>query len=100
MCQEIRLCSRYWEISFANTAKYFDGDFTVVLTETGEILFRNRAPGLSQVEADRLFDRFYTVENAKGSTGLGLSIAKQLTSYLATINDDLPEHINCQGCRA
>lgn len=66
----------------ANTAKYSDGDFVVVLTDAGEILFRNRAPGLSQVEADRLFDRFYTVENAKGSTGLGLSIAKQLTEKM------------------
>ena len=66
----------------ANTAKYSDGDLTVILTESGEILFRNRAPGLSQVEADRLFDRFYTVENAKGSTGLGLSIAKQLTEKM------------------
>ena len=66
----------------ANTAKYSDGDLTVVLTETGEILFQNRASGLSQVEADRLFDRFFTVENAKGSTGLGLSIAKQLTEKM------------------
>lgn len=63
----------------SNTAKYSDGDLKVVLTEKGEMIFRNRAAGLSQVEADRLFDRFYTVENAKGSTGLGLSIARQLT---------------------
>ena len=54
----------------------------VVLTEAGELLFQNRASGLSQVETDRLFDRFYTVENAKGSTGLGLSIAKQLTEQM------------------
>ena len=54
----------------------------VVLTEAGELLFQNRASGLSQVEADRLFDRFYTVENAKGSTGLGLSIEKQLTEQM------------------
>lgn len=66
----------------SNSAKYSDGDLSVVLTETGEILFQNRASGLSQVEADRLFDRFYTVENAKGSTGLGLSIAKQLTEKM------------------
>ena len=66
----------------ANTAKYSDGDLKVVLTEAGELLFQNRASGLSQVEADRLFDRFYTVENAKGSTGLGLSIAKQLTEQM------------------
>lgn len=66
----------------ANTAKYSDGDLTVVLTENGEIIFQNRASGLSQVETDRLFDRFFTVENAKGSTGLGLSIAKQLTEKM------------------
>ena len=66
----------------SNTAKYADGDLKVVLTEAGELLFQNRASGLSQVEADRLFDRFYTVENAKGSTGLGLSIAKQLTEKM------------------
>lgn len=46
------------------------------------MIFRNHASGLSQVETDRLFDRFYTVENAKGSTGLGLSIAKQLTEQM------------------
>lgn len=65
-----------------NTAKYSDGDLAVSLTEDGEIVFRNRASGLSRVEADRLFDRFYTVENAKGSTGLGLSIARELTQKM------------------
>lgn len=30
----------------------------------------------------KLFDRFFTVENARGSTGLGLSIAKVLTERL------------------
>lgn len=65
-----------------NTAKYSDGDLTVSLTEDGQIVFRNRASCLSRVEADRLFDRFYNVENAKGSTGLGLSIARELTQRL------------------
>lgn len=73
---------RILSIILSNTAKYADGDLKVVLTEAGEILFRNRASGLSQVGADRLFDRFYTVENAKGATGLGLSIAKQLTEQM------------------
>lgn len=66
----------------SNTAKYSDGDLKVVLKENGEIIFINRASGLSQVEADRLFDRFFTVENAKGYTGLGLSIAKQLAEKM------------------
>lgn len=40
-------------------------------------------------EAARLFDRFYTVDSARGSTGLGLSIAKLLTEKLhGTISAD------------
>ena len=66
----------------SNTARYSDGDLSVILTEDGSILFRNHASSLSQIEADRLFDRFFTVENAKGSTGLGLSIARQLTEKM------------------
>ena len=37
-----------------------------------------RRRGLSHVEVERLFDRFYTVENARRSRGLGLSIARLL----------------------
>lgn len=62
----------------SNAAKYSDGDLSVTLTEDGEITFANRASNVTSVDVERLFDRFYTVENAKGSTGLGLSIAKLL----------------------
>lgn len=31
---------------------------------------------------ERLFGRFYTVENARNSTGLGLSIAKTFTERM------------------
>ena len=63
----------------SNAAKYSDGDLKITLERDGCITFQNRAPHLSEVEAGKLFDRFYTVENAKGSTGLGLSIARLLT---------------------
>lgn len=62
-----------------NAVKYSDGDFIVVMTADGEIMFSNTAETLSAVEAGRLFDRFYTVETGQSSTGLGLSIAKTLT---------------------
>lgn len=61
-----------------NALKYSDGDLEVVLRDDGEILFANTAAGLSHVEVERLFDRFYTVENARRSRGLGLSIARLL----------------------
>ena len=63
----------------SNAAKYSDGELKIVLDRNGCITSKNRASRLSEVEAGKLFDRFYTVENAKGSTGLGLSIARLLT---------------------
>ncbi len=66
----------------SNILKYSDGDFLVTLTSAGEITFSNPASGLSTVEVQRLFDRFFTVETGRSSTGLGLSIAKLLTQRL------------------
>lgn len=65
-----------------NAAKYSDGDLEVSLDTDGNIKFSNSALLLSEIEVCKLFDRFYTVENAKGSTGLGLSIAKLLTEKM------------------
>ncbi|MCR5127582.1 MAG: HAMP domain-containing histidine kinase [Lachnospiraceae bacterium] len=61
-----------------NAVKYSDGDLSITLGDTGEILFINHAKGLSTVEVEQLFHRFYTVEAGHHSTGIGLSIAKTL----------------------
>ena len=74
--------SRIFGNIIANAVKYSDGDFTVTMTEKGEITFSNTASALSSVEVGRLFDRFYTVDSARKSTGLGLSIAKLLTERM------------------
>ena len=66
----------------SNTLKYSDGDLSVKLTENGMITFSNTAKNLNAVTVGRLFDRFYTVETAKNSTGLGLSIAKLFTEQM------------------
>lgn len=80
---------RVFDNILSNAAKYSDGDLAVVLTPDGEVTFSNRASALSRVEAARLFDRFYTVDSTRGSTGLGLSIAKLLTEKLhGTISAD------------
>lgn len=65
-----------------NAIKYTDGDFLVVLDENGSITFSNTAKELNTVEVGKLFDRFYTVDSARKSTGLGLSIAKLLTERM------------------
>lgn len=66
----------------SNVVKYSDGDLSVVMDESGCITFSNTAKSLSTVEVGRLFDRFYTVEASRSSTGLGLSIAKVLTERM------------------
>jgi len=65
-----------------NALKYSDGDLSISLCEDGTIIFSNRAAGLDEVQVGRLFDRFYTVEAARNSHGLGLSIAKVLTEQM------------------
>lgn len=70
--------SRIFSNLLNNAVKYSDGDLDIILSDTGEITFSNTAKGLSAVDAEQLFDRFYTVEAAHHSTGLGLSIARTL----------------------
>lgn len=65
-----------------NAVKYSDGDLEIIMTEECIVIFRNTASGLDRLQTERLFDRFYTVENARKSTGLGLSIAKLLTEEM------------------
>lgn len=60
----------------SNALKYSDGDLSITMDDQGEIVFSNHAREITPVIVERLFGRFYTVENARNSTGLGLSIAK------------------------
>lgn len=66
----------------SNALKYSAGDFAVTMTPDGVITFANSAPDLNPLLVQRLFDRFFTVETARHSTGLGLSIAKLLTQQM------------------
>ena len=66
----------------SNALKYSDGDLSVVMDKNGCITFSNTAHNLNAVTVGRLFDRFYTVEASRNSTGLGLSIAKLLIESL------------------
>ena len=68
-----------------NALKYSAGDLEVVLTPDGTITLSNAAPGLDEVQVGRLFDRFYTVETGRHSTGLGLSIARALTERMGGV---------------
>jgi hypothetical protein len=85
--------SRVFSNLLNNAMKYSDGDLDITLSETGEITFSNMASGLNEVQVGKLFDRFYTVEAARKSTGLGLAIARALVEQMngtiyASYNDN------------
>lgn len=69
---------RVFENILSNVTKYSNGDFRVSLDDDGKITFSNKATSLDATTVEKIFNRYYTVENAKKSTGIGLSIAKQL----------------------
>lgn len=83
-----------------NAAKYTPdgGDIRVALAPGGEtvrLTIANSAPGLEAPEAERLFERFYRRDRARGraaGSGLGLPIARDLValhggSLGATVED-------------
>ena len=77
--------SRIFSNLINNAIKYSDGDLNITLTDEGKIMFSNTASDLSEVEVERLFDYFYTVNTARNSTGLGLAIAKTLTEKMGGV---------------
>ena len=74
--------NRIFSNIISNALKYSDGDLSVVMDKNGCVTFCNTAYNLNTVTVGRLFDRFYTVEASRNSTGLGLSIAKILTERM------------------
>ena len=62
----------------SNISKYSSGDLKVILEKNGKIIFSNKAETLDATTVQKIFNRYFTVENAKKSTGIGLAIAKQL----------------------
>lgn len=74
--------ARVFSNLLGNAIQYSDGDLDIALLDTGELLFENTSSKLNEVQVGKLFDRFYTVEAARKSTGLGLAIAKTLIEQM------------------
>lgn len=72
------LIKRIFENILLNICKYSEGDFKVSLNNDGKIVFTNKASNLDIVSIEKIFDRYYTVENARKGVGIGLSIVKEL----------------------
>lgn len=73
---------RIFENLISNIIKYSDSNCNcncnIILNEDGKISFSNKASKLDVTTVKKIFDRYYTLENMKKYSGLGLSIAKQL----------------------
>ena len=70
--------NRIFENMIGNALKYSEGNLTILLTSDATVTFENPAPSLTPLTVSKLFDKYYTVNDAEGSTGLGFSIAKEL----------------------
>ena len=86
--------SRVFSNLLSNALKYSSGELEITLREPCIITFSNQADELTQTQVEKLFDRFYTVESAHKSTGLGLSIARTLVEQMGgTITASLDKTI-------
>lgn len=74
--------SRILSNILSNAVKYSDGDLQIELNDSGVISFSNTASSLDETQVKKLFNRFYTVSDARTSTGLGLSIARTLVEHM------------------
>lgn len=72
------MLKRIFENIISNAIKYSEKEFNVKMDSNGIIEFSNRADKLDSISLEKMFDRYYTVRNAKKSSGIGLSIVKQL----------------------
>ncbi len=76
------LLNRIFENIISNILKYAKGKITISLLESGEIIFINKTNKFDITSVNKIFDRYFTLENGKKSIGVGLSIAKDLTKLL------------------
>jgi signal transduction histidine kinase len=70
-----------------NSIRYSAGDINVKLETVNDSIVlsvANPIPEDSELDPDRMFDRFYTGDSSRnsGGTGLGLAVVKELTSKL------------------
>lgn len=89
------MLSRIFENLISNALKYGSGNLTIEVVSENvnaiRISFTNRIID-KDLDTGRIFDDFYTtdISRTKGSTGLGLAIAKEFTEQL---NGNIEAHI-------
>ncbi|MCR5848688.1 MAG: HAMP domain-containing histidine kinase [Lachnospiraceae bacterium] len=78
---------RIFQNLISNSIKYSSGDISMSLVSddrSAVLSVSNPVPEDSELDPDRMFDRFYTGDSSRnsGGTGLGLAVVKELTEKL------------------
>ena len=71
---------RIFDNLFSNASKYADGALSVTVLSDGTVITENLTVELTPVMVSKMFDKYFTVNDGKESTGVGLSIARNLIS--------------------
>lgn len=74
------MLTRILENIISNTIKYTNEDIKITLLDNGKIIFKNKTNLLDTISINKMFDRYYTIESGSNTSGIGLSIAKQLVN--------------------
>ena len=72
------MLTRVLENIISNIIKYSDDNIEIILQSNGKLLFSNKTKKLDSINIEKIFNRYYTVENGSKKSGIGLSIAKQI----------------------
>ena len=88
---------RIFDNLIGNSLKHGSGELSVRVEDTDSmtVIFSNPTEQ-TEIDTERIFDEFYTtdISRTKGSTGLGLAIAKQFTDMLGgTMSADFSDSI-------
>lgn len=84
---DVKLISRVFENLIKNAEKYSDSHstFKIIVESSGEYIivhFINKCKGIKEIDVNKIFERFYRLDNARSSesegSGLGLTISKKI----------------------
>lgn len=85
---DVKLISRVFENLIKNAEKYSDSHstFKIIVDSSEEYIivhFINKCKGIKEIDVNKIFERFYRLDNARSSesegSGLGLTISKKIT---------------------
>ena len=86
ICSDRNAVDRILQNLITNSIRYSEGDIDIKLIaeKTITLSISNPIPKDSELDPDRMFDRFYTGDSSRssGGTGLGLAVVKELTDKL------------------